>query len=504
MVKILRRKLSNDEEDDVIRQHSGSNGEAICFATGHPIAEGETVEFDHIKAFSSYGPTETNNIAPMCRIHNRAKRTLSLYDFRTESRMKEFFSKGDRLTLSDLLEYFKSESLIGEYGLPVHVEENKDTVKVSSATMSTEYPVYECPVTGWKYFYATLPVTVIDSDDDRDQSIGLQPRYLIQDKVFKLFQHFQRHPVLQPSLGRISGNEIRLFDGQHKAAALLWNERNDIECKIYVQPDVRLLNQTNISAHDSFSQTRFYSSIMVMKLGSQFGKDFEDYKNIEDGSVKSEQGFIDYLRNKDMLTPAQSRRNFRSFLYNAINSHEDNNLASLVSVTNRGNAKTPISNNALQNSIYASFLRTDPVDDDMTSDAYKRDVEIDNLVILLNMLHDSFQWDPNASKTNDNRIKLERILRSRFMKAWSETMRDAVLARLNIIDEPDRVKLLYRDLGSNDIEDIRRIVQYLVDWKIWSSPPGSEIDIIRTDTDRAAREWLRDKGLDAAYLLGVP
>jgi hypothetical protein len=38
---------------------------------------------------------------------------------------------------------------------------------------------------------------------------------------------------------------------------------------------------------------------MVAKLGAQFGKDFESYKNPEDGQSKSEAGLMDFLRRQD-------------------------------------------------------------------------------------------------------------------------------------------------------------------------------------------------------------
>jgi hypothetical protein len=152
--------------------------------------------------------------------------------------------------------------------------------------------VHMCPTTGWKYFYATFPVEILNSDDEDEERIGLQPRYLIYDKVFDLFRHFQRHPVLQPSIGRVNKNRIVIFDGQHKMAALLWAGRRNFECKIYIEPNLRLLNDTNIAAYDNFSQTLFFASIMVARLGSEFGADFEKYKTLEDGAIKSEAGVL--------------------------------------------------------------------------------------------------------------------------------------------------------------------------------------------------------------------
>jgi len=248
------------------------------------------------------------------------KGTLSLEDFRTKLRLKDFFSTGDKLTLRHLLEYLKSKGDIARFGEAVAVKQNDGHVVLESADKSYTQKLYECPTTGWKYFYATLDVDVVDSDDDEDHSAGLQPRYLLTDKLFELYRHFQRHPVLQPSVGRIVRNRIRLFDGQHKVAALLWNGRRIFECKVYVDPEMRLLNQTNIAAHDKFAQTRFFSSVMVAKLGSQFGIDFEQYKDLEDAQPKSEAGFMDFLAKKEGNTQTQGQLNarFRSYLYSSV------------------------------------------------------------------------------------------------------------------------------------------------------------------------------------------
>ena len=140
--------------------------------------------------------------------------------------------------------------------------------------------------------------------------------------------------------------------GQHKIAGLLWQNRKDFECKIYLSPDIRLLNQTNISAHDKFAQTRFYSSVMVLKLGSQFGVDFEAYKNLEDGAPKTEEGFISFLRKQDItLSAGEINKRFRSFLFNSVLESKDNKMSKLVSDSNRSSDKTPITIDSLSKSI---------------------------------------------------------------------------------------------------------------------------------------------------------
>ena len=492
MTITLKRQLSDDEKQIILKQHGPR-----CFANGHPIPEGEPVQFDHIRAFALGGASELDNIAPMCATHNKEKGTLSLFDFRTKLKLQEFFSLGDKLTLKQLLGYLKKVGDIKGYGEPVSVQQADDNVVLQSPHFQQTARQYRCPTTGWQYFYATLPVTVLDSDDDDDGEVGLQPRYLLFEKVFELFKHFQSHPVLQPSIGRIVDNRIRLFDGQHKAAALLWNGRRDFECKVYLEADLRLLNQTNIAAHDKYAQTRFFSSIMVLKLGSQFGADFSEYRNLEDDTIKSEAGFMKWVRDRDSTqTSGQLNERFRSFLYNAVLQDLGNRLARLVSATNRGTDEHPITIDMLNKSLFSAFLLREPTQDNLAGQEYKRGFEVSNAVSLLNMLDEvAFHaWAPKAPSTNGTQRGLSRMLRSKSMMAWAELLRDAVCAKLDIHDSDEKAQCLYRELDQNQLDQVKLVTNRLVSWKRWSSPEGDEIDRILADNKSEVKQWFKNHG----------
>jgi len=188
MAITLRRQLSEDEKQNILKTHGRK-----CFATGHAIADGQVVHFDHIRAFVAGGLTELGNIAPMCETHNKAKGTLPLEDFRVKLRLDDFFAHGDAVTLKHLLAYLKKSGDIKAYGESVVVTEANDseTVRLDAGKATFSHALYRCPTTGWKYFYATLAVELLDSDDDdEDQKLGLQPRFLIPEKVFELYRHF--------------------------------------------------------------------------------------------------------------------------------------------------------------------------------------------------------------------------------------------------------------------------------------------------------------------------
>lgn len=187
---------------------------------------------------------------------NRAKGTLTLEDYRVKRRLNEFFRSGDRLTLGHLLAFLKEGGAIKSFGQVIEAVESDTSVELRSDSGNTRHNLYTCPTTKWKYFYAIVPVSLIESDDESDQGIGLQPRYLVPIKVFELYQHFQRHPVLQPSIGRVIGNRLRLFDGQHKIAGLLWAGRRDFEVKVYGTQTPRKRRRSNASSDGCSAPSR--------------------------------------------------------------------------------------------------------------------------------------------------------------------------------------------------------------------------------------------------------
>lgn len=414
---------------------------------------------------------------------------------------------GNRLTLKNLLQFLKDRNQLASFGAGCVLTPTNGKVTLDSAHGKFTYDLLDCPTTGWKYFYAILPVELVDSDDDQDHQFGLQPRFLILDKVFELFRHFQNRPVLQPSIGRFAGGKIVFFDGQQKAAALLWAGRRKFECKIYINPDVRVLNQTNISAHDKFAQLRFFSSVMVLKLGSQFGKDFEDYKNREDQEPKSEEGFLEYLEQKDpTLTQGERNKRFRSYLYNSILEERENRLGKLVSAGNRSSNETPLTVDMISKSFFANFLNTEPVEDNLASpSAYKRDQEIASNVKLMNLFFDLSlcNWNPAAPANDHTRIRLERIYASKSIMAWTEILKAAICAKLELTDEEDRAGPFYRDLSESDWAKIKVMVERLLNWTSWSAPTNSEIDSQLSNSKSVLKTWFKSKGLTTSYLLGA-
>ena len=244
---------------------------------------------------------------------------------------------------------------------------------------------------------------------------------------------------------------------------------------------------------------------MVARLGSEFGADFEKYKTLEDGAIKSEAGFLKYLDRADgqTLTRADRNKRFRSYLYNSVLQSSDNKPSNYVSKGNRSTDEKPLTIDVLSKSIFSCFLFTQPVEDNMATDAYKRDKEIENVVSLMNMIHDLALgfWNPKAGKNDETQRKLLRLFGSKSMMSWAELLKDAICARLEIFSEEDRVRPFYRDISPVEHDKIKMILSKLVNFKIWKSPADSEVDRVLSDNKSVVKEWLKKQGLDIGYLL---
>lgn len=127
-----------------------------------------------------------------------------------------------------------------------------------------------CPATREKYFYASVPVVFVKND------VELQPRALEPERLWELYRHLRRYTQLQPAIARFVDGGLLVFDGQHKAAAQVWAGRDALDCKIYIDPDVRRIKETNLSAHDKLRQMPFYTSTLLEKYAGMASEDWED------------------------------------------------------------------------------------------------------------------------------------------------------------------------------------------------------------------------------------
>ena len=154
--------------------------------------------------------------------------------------------------------------------------------------------IFACPATGMRYFYSVLPIEYLANDSD------LQPRPLEQKRIWELYRHLSAHTQLAPAVCRLVAGKVLLFDGQHKSAAQIWAGRKALDCKVYIDPDIRLLKDTNLVAHDKLRQMAFFTSTLIAKYSDIFKQEWEEY--LERPGPKNEGDFVAFLRTRGRTT----------------------------------------------------------------------------------------------------------------------------------------------------------------------------------------------------------
>ncbi len=164
-----RRQISGQEKEAVLTRQG-----LRCFIDNHPVESEMDLEFDHLRPHTHGGMTTVDNIGAVCRKHNREKSSLYLAEYRDRLTVKRFFEGAKKRRLDDLLQERLSTS---GYGQRLNVEMDVSHITLFLESGPTQLPLAECPATHEKYFFATLPVSLLRNDTE------LQPRALEPDRL---------------------------------------------------------------------------------------------------------------------------------------------------------------------------------------------------------------------------------------------------------------------------------------------------------------------------------
>ena len=484
-----RRQISEVEKQKILEKHGRT-----CFVDGAPIPDAEPVEFHHIRPFSEGGSTSLDNIAPVCKRHHLMIGTMSLQECRDKLQLDRFFEDKPPKYLDNIIRH-----KIGPCGKKFSYEVKGDAICCYFEDSRPEYPLYKCPVTGWNYFYATLPVEYVGNDRE------LQPRALREGSVWALYRHFQTNTQLAPSICRIDENgHLLLFDGQHKAAAQIWAGRSTIECKVYLKPRETILKETNLEAHHQFRQMSFYSHELTDKYAAIFKEDWTEYMETE--GEKSEQGFFDFLVHAKRKTKAQTRNEMSLAIYSEIINDPTNKLSGYLSEKHRGR-KQPLTFARVKKTFFQHMLLPPPVADEFESDHDFRKNERRNFVRLMNIIAEEgleHRWAPE--RADAAHLKAERIFSAGAVRAWVILLRDAINQHLRHYDEKARRRFFYRAIPDADfVVYFRQFVKKVFGHKIWDDPdPLGEIAArLAKDDVTTAKSLFDEKGLTVLWVLGA-
>jgi hypothetical protein len=489
----IKRQISDSDKQAVLaKQHR--KGTLFCFAEDHPIENEADVEYHHIKPFSEDGPTEIANIGGVCKEHHRRIRTLSLSEFRDQLGMARFFEHPQPRRLDDLLAHKLTKSGFG-HKLSVDLSiEGRISIHFTDPIRPPQVSgVFRCPATDMKYFYSVLPIEYVCNDAE------LQPRPLEQKRVWELYRHLATHTQLAPAVCRLVGNKVMLFDGQHKSAAQIWAGRKVLDCKVYIDPDIRKLKDTNLIAHDKLRQMPFFTSTLIAKYSDIFKQEWEEY--LERIGTKTENDFVSFLRVRGKTT-ADAKKMLQMAIEQDVIEAPSNKLSEFIAERNR-TRKNPLSISILEKTFFREFVVAPPIEVEFESADDFREEEKNNLIRLLSLVADKQligRWNPEAS--NAAHHKAERIFSAGAMRAWVPMLRDVVAQVLHLYGAIDRNKILFRQINDQQWIIIEERLDQLFMHKIWDDPSPDVTAQLKVNAVEQVRSFMLSHGLTVNWILG--
>jgi hypothetical protein len=284
-------------------------------------------------------------------------------------------------------------------------------------------------------FFAVFPLEYLHHDDRiNPRSIGANIRDLIEEFL-------KKRPQLHAALGwwtpEVDGaGSLKVFDGQHKAAAQILLGVRELAVRVFVEPNVDVLLQANTNAGGKLRQVAFDAAVMRF-LGSSLYVDrvrrYQAMRGLDEGDYSfSEKDLVRFFRGE--------RREMERYVIDAqrdaISRDNDNKLLEFVEWAGKGYER-PLSYSTIEKTFYKEFLYKKaldiPIEEGMESGTNVRVLEREQLVKLMNLVAEVFligHWDPEVSgRQLESKVQKGETMPEAHLRAW-RVAREEVMANI--------------------------------------------------------------------------
>jgi HNH endonuclease len=372
----MRRQLTDSEKTTVLQRQQEQDGSLRCFISGEIISDTDDVEYDHIQPDSKEGETSISNLRIVLKKYNRKKSDQSLYDARDNLRLERLFeSKRNHIKLQDILDLKD----VQRKNIFSTSSDAPKEIAIDDGSTKLSFPLLHDPILGVDYFYGKIPISWLENDDQE----GLQPRVIDYKRLIGIRDHLKLRPQLAPSIARLLGNHLKLFDGQHKLAAQVLNNSLEADVKVYVSPqqteDAKKLFDdlmiTNLEAHSKLKQVPFYTSTLLDRLSVIYKDLLEEFIATKDPEDHTEEQFIRFLVAQKQYRRGDAKEVLRSAIKSA--ALNGSPLAPYVAEASK-DAAYPVTIDLLDRTVFPVTLYLEPSQAKFTSEGDYRNAETQN------------------------------------------------------------------------------------------------------------------------------
>jgi len=340
-----------------------------------------------------------------------------------------------------------------------------------------------------------MPIEFIFQDEK-----GINPR-TISDRVKKLIKEFfLKRPQLQVGLARIniknnhSTVKVFIFDGQHKAAAQILLGARRILLRVFINPDLEILMQTNERAGTVLRQVAFDLSVR-----RQIGSTLLAWKIETFQRDKGLQGDDYSFSEKDLLIhfkgeAREVKRFILDYVRNQIINHKDNKLKDYIAFGGKERDK-PLSYSAVNRTFFSLLLSKDVIDAKPFFNP-RRENEIGNMVKLMNLVVEEilseYRFDIGSWKIEeavrkeaegkssvhipDGHLRALRILKEEIMYNWIKHIKQIISNYFTMHGKIyDEERILQEEIDETLLNHIRNYLINLKQLPIWVNRQQSHI-----------------------------
>lgn len=217
-----------------------------------------TTNIDHIVPLANKGKDEESNFAVTHENCNKSKQDADLRIARVLSRLKDIQEQSaishKSTSLNEILLNYDGSKFEFSYS----IENNMLKYSFDKiGDLKVKYaPIFTDELSKEKSCFIKMPIEYIYHDKI------INPRG-INNSVSLLVKEFAKgNPQLHLSLARIEGHKVKIFDGQHKAVAQILLGQRELLLRVFIEPNIDRLTETNANAGSKLRQIAFDKSIM--------------------------------------------------------------------------------------------------------------------------------------------------------------------------------------------------------------------------------------------------